>query len=187
MTGVQTCALPISAGSQLRYRRGVDLTQPYSINLANPSETTGYATLEALIAAHPAAGVGLPAGSGTISVGLMDEQQTQNLSVAFTSASTVQYYVCTYYPVTNTYNTCAAAGTGTVEIRTLGGARVMVFDGGRPPSTVRTLRSFGEYDGAVYVVRGVKPDTRYNIGTSRRLNGVAWEAMKPQLGIGRAV
>ncbi|PIF75000.1 hypothetical protein CLU95_2138 [Variovorax sp. 54] len=169
------------AGSMLRYRRGLELTQPYSINL--PGDKTNFATLEALIAAYPAASVGLPAGSGTNSLGLMDDQQAQNLRFAFTSASTVQYYGCTFHPATNTFDTCAAAGTGTVEIRTVGGARVMVFDGGRPPSTVRTLRSFGEYGGAVYVARGVKPDTRYNVGTSRRLNGVAWEAMKPRLGI----
>ncbi|WP_230558922.1 hypothetical protein [Variovorax paradoxus] len=54
------------AGSRLRHRRGVELTQPCSINLANPSETTGFATLEALIAAFPASGASLPAGTGTI-------------------------------------------------------------------------------------------------------------------------
>lgn len=171
------------AGSLLRYRRGVDLLQPYSINLANPGEKTNFATLEALIAAYPAASVSLPAGTGTNSLGVVDGAQTHILRVAFTGAGSVQYYVCKFYPATTAFDTCAATGTGTAEIRTQGGARVMVFSGGRPPTSVGTLRSFGEYDGSVYVARGVKPDAQYNIGVSRRLNGVAWEAMKPQLGI----
>ncbi|TSD56409.1 hypothetical protein FFI97_019445 [Variovorax sp. KBS0712] len=171
------------AGSMLRYRRGVDLLQPYSINLTNAGEQTNFATLEALVAAFPAASVSLPAGTGTNSLGVVDAAQTQILRVAFTGAGTVQYYVCKFYSATSTFDTCAATGVGTVEIRPQGGARVMVFNGGRPPTSVGTLRSFGEYDGAVYVARGVKPDAQYNVGTSRRLNGVAWEAMKPELGI----
>jgi len=172
------------AGSTLRLRRGMDLLQPYSITLSNADEKTGFATLEALSAAFPAASVSLPAGTGTTSLGVVDGAQTQLLRVAFTGAGTVQYYVCKFYPATTTFDTCAATDTGTAEIRTQGGARVMVFNGGRPPTDVRTLRSFGEYDGAVYVARAVKPDAQYNpIGVSRRLNGIAWEAMKPQLGI----
>lgn len=174
------------AGSQLRHRRGVDLTQPLSINLANPNEKTGFTTLEALMAAFPAGGVSLPAGTGTTSMGVLDEQQTRILRVAFTGAGTVQYYACNFHPATSTYDTCAATEIGTVEVRTEGGVRVLVFNGGHPPAAVGSLRTFGEYGGAVYVVRGTKSDARYNVNTARRLNGVAWEAMKPQLGIGSA-
>jgi len=49
------------------------------------------------------------------------------------------------------------------------------------------VRTFGEYSGKVYVVRTTKSDARYNLNSARRLNGVAWEAMKPQLGIGSGV
>ncbi|MBT2334363.1 hypothetical protein J7E49_10655 [Variovorax paradoxus] len=174
------------AGSQLRYRRGVDLAQPYSINLANSADKTRFATLEALMAAFPAAGVSLPAGTGTTSLGLLDDQQTRILRVAFTGAGTVQYYACNFYPTTSTYDTCAATETGTVKMHTEGGARVLVFNGGHPPTGVGSLRTFGEYGGAVHVVRGTKSDARYNLNAARRLNGVAWEAMKPQLGIGSA-
>ncbi|KQW59745.1 hypothetical protein [Variovorax sp. Root411] len=176
------------AGSQLRYRRGVDLAQPYSINLAIPAEKTGFATLEALMTAFPTSGASLPAGTGTTSLGVLDEQQTRILRVAFTGAGAVQYYACNFYLATSTYDTCAATEAGTVEIRTEGGARVLVFNGGHPPTGVwPLLRTYGEYGGAVYVVRGTKSDARYNVNTARRLNGVAWEAMKPQLGIGSAV
>ena len=175
------------AGSQLRYRRGVDLVQPYSINLANPSETTSFATLEALIAAFPASGATLPAGTGTISLGVLNEQQTRLLRAAFTGAGTVQYYACNFDSATNAYDTCAATETGTVEIRTEGGARLLAFNGGHPPTDVGSLRTFGEYSGKVYVVRTTKSDARYNLNSARRLNGVAWEAMKPQLGIGSGV
>ena len=174
------------AGSQLRHRRGVDLTQPLSINLANPNEKSSFTTLEALMAAFPAAGVSLPAGTGTASMGVLDEQQTRILRVAFTGAGAVQYYACNFYSATSTYDTCAATETGTVEVRTEGGVRVLVFNGGRPPTAVGSLRTFGEYGGAVYVVRGTKSDAPYNVNTARRLNGVAWEAMKSQLGIGSA-
>jgi hypothetical protein len=174
------------AGSQLRYRRGVELTQPYAINIANASERTGFANLEGFMAAFPAGGVVLPAGTGTASLGLLNVEQTRLLRVAFTGPTSVQYYACNFDAVTTGYDSCVAAETGTVAIRTEGGARALVFDGGRPPSTVPTLRSFGEYNGAVHVVRATKPDAAYNISTARRLNGVAWEAMKPQLGIGGA-
>lgn len=173
-------------GSQLRYRRGVDLTQPYAINLAAAGERTSFATLDALISAFPASGAVLPAGTGTTSLGLLNEQQTRLLRVAFTGPGAVQYYACNYYPTTGTFDTCVATETGTVEIRIEGGARVLVFNGGHPPTSVASLRSFGEYNGAVHVVRATKSDAQYNVTTTRRLNGVAWAAMKPQLGIGSA-
>ena len=36
------------AGSLLNYRRGVNLSQPYSINLVDPNEKTGFTNLEAI-------------------------------------------------------------------------------------------------------------------------------------------
>ncbi|WPH13362.1 hypothetical protein [Variovorax paradoxus] len=178
------------AGSQLRYRRGWELAQPYSINLASdPSDAMGFTTLEALIAAFPASGVNLPAGTGTTSLGALNELETRLLRVAFTGAGTVQYYACNFNSETQTHDSCAATETGTVEIRTEGGARVLAFNGGHPPTDVgvRRLRTYGEYGGQVYVMRATKSDTQYNRTSARRLNGVAWEAMKPQLGIGSAV
>ncbi|KLN57505.1 hypothetical protein [Variovorax paradoxus] len=100
---------------------------------------------------------------------MLNEQQTRLLRAAFTGAGTVQYYACNFDPVTSAYDTCAATETGTVEIRTEGGARVLVFNGGHPPTGVGSLRTFGEYGGAVYVVRGTKSDTQYNVNKTSRI------------------
>lgn len=169
------------AGSLLNHRRGVNLSQPYSINLIDPNEKTGFTNLEALIASQPVSGVNLANGAGSMSLGLIDDS-THNLRAAsIDGAKAVQYYRCDF--VGGVVSNCAALATGTVEIKTAGSARVLEFVG-YPDSPVSTVRSYGEYAGAVYVARRTKSASQYNTYVSRRLNGIAWEAMKPQLGLG---
>ena len=169
------------AGSLLNYRRGVNLSQPYSINLVDPVEKTGFTNLEAMIASQPVSGVNLANGAGMLSLGLIDDS-THNLRAAsIDGAKAVQYYRCDF--VNGVVSNCAAIATGTVEIKTAGSARVLEFMG-YPDSPVSTVRSYGEYAGTVYVARRTKSASQFNLYSSRRLNGVAWEAMKPQLGLG---
>lgn len=167
-------------GSRLTHRRGVNLTQPYAINLVDPSERTGYTTLEGLIAGRLVGGVNLADGSGSHSLGLLDDTHILR-AASIDGAQAVQYYRCDFS--NNVSSNCVAIATGTVEIRTMGGARVLEFKG-HPETTVSGVRSYGEYGGAVHVARKTKSATQYNLTTTRRLNGAAWEAMKPQLGIG---
>jgi len=93
----------------------------------------------------------------------------------------LQYYRCDF--VGGVVSNCAALATGTVEIKTAGSARALEFMG-YPDSPVGTVRSYGEFGGAVYVARRTKSASQFNLYSARRLNGVAWEAMKPQLGLG---
>ncbi|HYP85357.1 hypothetical protein [Variovorax sp.] len=170
-------------GSLLTLRRGVNLSQPYSISLFDPNEKTGYSNLEALIAALPVSGVNLATGAGSASLGLIDDN-VHNLRVAsIDGAKAVQYYRCDF--VSGVVSNCAVLATGTVEIKTAGTARVLEFIG-YPDSPISTVRTYGEYAGAVYVARRTKSASQFNGYVSHRVNGVAWEAMRPQLGLGSA-
>ena len=169
------------AGSLLRVRTGLNLAQRYLVNNAN-TDNTGFATLEALIAARPASGVVLATGAGTSSLGLSDP--THLLRVAFIDAATVQYYTCDSVSPYTTFSNCVVGTTGAYRISVIDGARVIELDAASYPATsVDNRRSFGEYAGSVYMVRKVRPELVYNFSVARRLNGPAWDALKAQLGL----
>lgn len=104
--------------------------------------------------------------------------------MAFVDASTVRYYTCDWAPAGSTMSNCIAGGTGGFRIATVNGARLIELDAASYPSTyVDHRRSFGEYGGAVYMVRQVKPQFQHNDSTLQRLNGPAWQALKRQIGL----
>lgn len=169
------------AGSQIRQRRVLNLTQPYYINDLT-ADGFPFATLEDLIAARPAGAVNLPTGSGTAPLGIIDN--THILRGAFIDATTLQYYSCDSAAPFQTYNNCTPNGTGPYSIEMINGARVMVMGAGYPATGVGYLRSFAEYNGHAYTVRKPKSGLfQGNFLKETRLNGVAWEAMKPQIGL----
>lgn len=170
------------AGSLIRTRFGIDVKQFPLINDVT-TDAVGFATLEALIAGRPVGGVNLANGGGTASLGLAQDDR-HILRVAFVDASTVRYYICDWAQASSTMSNCIAGGTGGFRIATVNGARLIELDAASYPSTyVDNRRSFGEYGGAVYMVRQVKPQLQYNARTLQRLNGPAWQALKRQIGL----
>jgi len=171
------------AGAQLRDRRGVDVAQPYTINNID-TDGYGFTTLEAFIAGSPAASVNLGTGAGTRSLGLYDLDHL--LRFAVVGGSEVQYYRCdTNRPTYTAIGNCVAIATGRWELVTQSGVRIVELRDLPQPAVpaVSNTRAYAEYDGQVYQVRRTRPEPQFNMSFQRRLNGVAWEAMKSQLGL----
>jgi hypothetical protein len=196
-------AAQFPAGSNLRPGLQITLTQPVFINSINTDgRPQGEATnLDQLIAAKPAAGVVLATAAGSLSLGLSStstDSQPRNLRVAFTGSAsptqgTVQYYDCALNAAQTVASDCAATETGTYAISTVNGARVMSF-GGFAPTVMDHVRHYVEVTGSnqangviggdwVFVARQRKPDFDANASDTKRLNGIAWGAMKAQLGL----
>ena len=189
LTAVGTATFP--AGAQLLKSTRLLLAPPMFIsNTGNQFIPQAQAkTLEELVAAKQAAGVNLATTAGSLSLGA-GTSLGHNLRVAFTGTTsatdgTVQYYDCDLSP-TDVASNCSATNTGTYHINTVGGVRVMRFDG-YAPTTASSENNFyaevkntssGDY---VYRVRQAK--TVAMATTSYRLNGTAWAALKAQLGL----
>ena len=172
------------AGSQLRMRTGLNLTQPYFINNTNTDVAGGgFTTLAALIAGRPVSGVNLTNGNGTFSLGLKDN--THLLRGAFIDAATVQYYACdSVGPAYATMSNCVNAGTGAYRVDTVAGVKVLALDlAGYPVTTANHQRTLAEYSGAVYLARKTRPEVENNLSVVQRINGVAFDALKAQIGL----
>lgn len=191
------------AGSNLRPGLSLTLTQPIFINSINTdgrpqAEAT---SLDQLIAAKPAAGVVLATAAGSLSLGLSSTSTTslpRNLRVAFTgtssaTAGTVQYYDCDLNAAQTVASNCATTETGTYDIATINGVRVMRF-AGFTPTVMDHVRHYVEVNAGnqvngviggdwVFVARQKKPDMESNFSETKRLNGIGWAAMKAQLGL----
>ena len=209
-SGVSTAGLSAALGSArfpadstLRPGKGVGLNRPWyvpDVDAATDRFSQAVATtLEALIAARAASAVSLPSPNGTLSL-TVGETSSKNVRAAFTSTTspttgTVQYYECDLNAAQTVASNCAATTTGTYTIVTVNGARVLTF-GDVPPTTASNLeRAFAEIRADrqvnavtpagdwVYRVSRLKPALSVNTSESTRLNGVAWTAMRTQLGL----
>lgn len=191
------------AGSNLRPGLSLTLTQPIFINSINTDgrPQTEATSLDQLIAAKPAAGVVLATAAGSLSLGLSSTSTTslpRNLRVAFTgtssaTAGTVQYYDCDLNAAQTVASNCATTETGTYDIATINGVRVMRF-AGFTPTVMDHVRHYVEVNAGnqvngviggdwVFVARQKKPDMESNFSETKRLNGIGWAAMKAQLGL----
>ena len=192
LSAVGTATFP--AGSQLRQRMGLNLSQPLLISNTNTDarpqkEAT---TLEALIAAKPATAVNLPNSTGTLTLGL-STSALHNLRVAFTGTSsatdgTVQFYDCELNAAQTVASNCVATNAGTYHIDTVNGVRVMRFEGYAPTSASSQNNLYAEVKNTgsgdyVYRVRQAKPSLALATTEALRLNGTAWTALKAQLGL----
>ena len=192
LSAVGTATFP--AGSQLRQRMGLNLSQPLLISNTNTDarpqkEVT---TLDALIAAKPATAVNLPNSTGTLTLGL-STSALHNLRVAFTGTSsatdgTVQFYDCELNAAQTVASNCVATNAGTYHIDTVNGVRVMRFEGYAPTSASSQNNLYAEVKNTgsgdyVYRVRQAKPPLALATTEALRLNGIAWAALKAQLGL----
>ena len=189
LTAVGSTTFP--AGAQLLKSTRLVLAPPlYISDTRNQFIAQNQATtLEQLVAARPASGVNLATTAGSLSLGV-GTSLGHNLRVAFTGTTsatdgTVQYYDCDLSP-TDVASNCSATNTGIYHIDTVGGVRVMRFEGYAPTTAspqnnfyaeVKTTNS-GDY---IYRVRQAK--TVAMATTSYRLDGTAWAALKAQLGL----
>ena len=105
----------------------------------------------------------------------------------------VQYYVCDANADFTVFSNCAPSTQGTFRIVTEHGVRVMRF-AGHPETYMNNIRVYVEVNEStqakpfvsgswVYQARQLKPHPDFNFSESKRLNGVAWAAMKAQLGL----
>jgi len=150
-------------------------------------------TLEQLIAAKPATGLSYPGNSGSLTLGV-STGNFRNLRVAFTgvtnaTSGTVQFYECDLDSTQMITSNCAATVPGTYTISTVHGVRVMRF-AGYAETVMNNNRVYVEVNAPglvtgnwVYQARESKQNTAYAISAQQRLNPVAWEAMKAQLGL----
>lgn len=194
-----TAALAASVfptGALLNTRINMALTQPVMINnLGTDGRPQAEATtLEQLIAKKPAAAVVLSKGSGTLGLG-SSTGATRALRVAFTgttsaTAGTVQFYECDLSSDQTTISNCSTTQTGTYAIASVHGTRVMRF-AGHAPTTMTHSRVYTEVANAptlatgswVYQARESKADATSSLVINKRLNPVAWAAMKTQLAL----
>lgn len=182
------------AGSRIHRRTTFALAPSILINsLTRDGRPQAEAqTLEQLIEAKPASGVTLPAGRGTLTLGL-GSGNFKNLRVAFTGVTnaisgTVQYYECDLDTTLTVTSNCGTTTTGTYSIATVNGARVMRF-AGHGPTSMTNERLYVEVQNApavadgkwVYQAREAKMDTTSALNVSKRLNATAWAAMRAQL------
>lgn len=194
-------ATTFPVGSASRPGSGVNLNRPIFINSLNTDgqPQTRATTLEQLVAARPAANVDLSNSFGSLSLGSISA--TKGFRVAFLPvAGTVQFYECDWNVDQTALSNCNTnPGTGTYSISaisttTRGEVRVMRF-AGHAPTFMGHTRLYVEVKAAqqvngvigggdwVFQAREAKPDLASNLFTNNRLNGVAWAAMKAQLGL----
>ncbi|HEY9208767.1 MAG TPA: hypothetical protein VIP31_06995 [Acidovorax sp.] len=192
LNGVGTGAFPADSSTRLRVR--LNLNQPLFVNDtstdARPqAEAT---TLEALIAAKPAAQVNLATAGGSLTLG-MSTSALRNLRVAFTgttgpTAGTVQFYDCDLNAAATVASNCTPTQTGTYAIETVHGARAMRFTGHAPTTFSSQETLYAEVKGTatgdyVFRVREAKPTEAIAASAAKRLNSTAWGALKAQLGL----
>lgn len=193
LNGVGAATFPADSGTRLRVR--LNLNQPIFINDsrtdARPqAEAT---TLEALIAAKPAAQVNLATATGTLSLG-MSTSALRSLRVAFTgttgpTAGTVQFYDCDLNAAATVVSNCTPTQTGTYAIETVHGVRVMRFAGHAPTTFSSQENLYAELKATstgidyVFRARQAKPTEALAVSTAKRLNATAWAALKGQLGL----
>lgn len=154
-------------------------------------------TLQGLPGAYPVANVNLANGSTTLTLG-NGTGVDKTMRVAFGAASSpttgvAQYYQCDLDPATQTFTSppnCVATAQGTYAIETVNGTPVMRFQGApattasMPYDVVYTEIDWGGTNNRwVYRAHEQKPTLAARAGTTNRLNGAAWAAMKAQLGI----
>ena len=181
-------------GSDTRLRSSVDLSQPIFINNTNndarpQSEAT---TLDQLIVAKPAARVVLATSSGSLSLGV-STSNLRNLRVAFTgttnpTSGTVQFYDCDLNAAGDVVSNCTATQTGTYNIETVNGVRIMRFAGHAAATASTQENLYAEVKGSatgdyVFRARQAKPAQALATTDANRLNNVAWAALKSKLGI----
>lgn len=181
-------------GSETRLRSSVDLNQPIFISNTNndarpQSEAT---TLDQLVVAKPAARVVLATSSGSISLGV-STSNLRNLRVAFTgttnpTSGTVQFYDCDLNAAGDAASNCTATQTGTYNIETVSGVRLMRFAGHAPATASTQENLYAELKGSatgdyVFRARQAKPAQALATSDANRLNTVAWAALKSKLGI----
>ena len=192
LNGVGTGTFPADSSTRLRVR--LNLNQPLFVNDtrtdARPqAEAT---TLEALIAAKPAAQVNLATAAGTLSLGF-STSALRNLRVAFTgttgpTAGTVQFYDCDLNAAATVASNCTPTQTGTYAIETVHGVRVMRFAGHAPTTFSSQENLYAEVKGTptgdyVFRARQAKPTAAIAASAAKRLNSTAWGALKAQLGL----
>ena len=170
------------AGASLRSRVTFTLLQTPFINNTAPTEAINargvpLATLEGLVAALPTASVNGTAGLAGL--GLLDD--THSLRVAFTDATTAQFYRCDYValPVATNSN-CLPFSTSGYAVTTTNGVRLLSF-ASFPATNFGQTRGFTEYAGRVYAYRTPRPERASNISSSSRLSPSAWNAIKDVL------
>jgi len=188
------------AGSSVRKGTSLNLNQPIYINSINTDgrPQTEATTLEALIAARPAASVNLSNGGGTLSLGY-GSGDFKNLRVAFTgitsaAGGSVQFYECDLDSNQQNPSSCIATSAGNYTIQTIQGARVMSF-AGHAETVMSHVRHYVEVKADhqansvigsgdwVFLARQLKPHISSNQSENKRLNRTGWTAMKAQLGL----
>ncbi len=181
-------------GSRVRRGFSLNLNQPIFINNVNTDAQpqSRATTLEQLVAARQASGVDLSNAFGSLSLGALADGKA--LRVAFIgNTGPVQYYVCDANTEFTVFSNCAATVQGRYGIATEHGVRVMRF-AGQPETNMNNIRLYVEVKDAtqakpfvsgnwVFQARQLKPHLDINFTESKRLNGVAWAAMKAQLGL----
>lgn len=170
-------------GSTLQTYNNFDIGRAIWINNLNSANEVlpRFTSLEAFIASRLTANVVLNPASGITWIGYTGDLNHW-LAASFTDTkSQAQYYSCTFNATTNTFTTCAPAGTGTFSIVTVNGSRLIQFQGQPAPvASVTYTVGYGEYNGIVARYRQANPS---QTATTRRLNGTGWQALKTALGI----
>lgn len=191
LNGVGTGTFPADSSTRLRVR--LNLNQPLFVNNTrnDARPQTEATTLEALIAAKPAAQVNLATGEGSLTLGF-STSALRNLRVAFTgttgpTAGTVQFYDCDLNAA-DTVSNCTPTQTGTYAIETVSGVRAMRFAGHAPTTFSSQENLYAEVKGTptgdyVFRVREAKPTEALAGSAAKRLNSTAWGALKAQLGL----
>ena len=192
LSDVGTATFP--ADSSIRLRNSLNLNQPLFINNTNTdarpqAEAT---TLDALIAAKPAALANQTTAGGTLTLGY-STSALRNLRVAFTgktgpTAGTVQFYDCDLNAAGTVASNCVATQTGTYTIETVYGVRTMRFHGHAPTTFSTQENLYAEVQGTatgdyVFRVRQAKPTEALAVSMVKRLNATAWTALKGKLGL----
>jgi hypothetical protein len=184
-------AAKFPAGSFINAHTSLNVSRSIFINsISTDARPDTENTLEQLIAKRPAVGT----GSGSLSLGL-GSGDLKNLRVGFsgttsTTAGAVQFYECDLDSTLTVTSNCHTTTTGTYDIGTINGVRVLRF-AGNPNTVMNHTRLFVEVKNApgvtagdkVFLARQPKPDVDSNLSTSNRLNSVANEAIRAQLGI----
>ena len=154
-------------------------------------------TLEALIAFYPTSGAASPAGANTLSLAV-STNALRNLRVSFAPTSATQgaaqYYECDLNAEQTVVSNCVASTMGAYSIDQISGERLLRFTGQPPTPAINFNVVYTElrWDAAdpstqwVYRAHETKPLLSARQSATNRLNGVAWEAMKAQLGLWHA-
>ena len=194
LTALGSAAFP--ADASVKSRTNFSLARPISINNINTDIWGASITkLEQVVALYPRSKVNVAASTGTLSLGL-GTSASKSLRVAFDDATTATtgtayYYECDLNEAQTAISNCSATQTGTWNIDTVNGARVLRF-AGHTETVMSYTRVFAEVNGLggtsinsprVFQAREAKGSLSFSQSSAKRLNAVAWDAMRTTLGL----